>query len=77
MEVLFTILTVIFVALILAAALTIGFSLLVWCIITAIAVSMFLMLRERWRRFMFVRRSARPESTKVIEGEYKDITDRG
>lgn len=75
METVFTIITVIFVALILAAAFTIGVSLLIWTIITAILLAAFYMLRERWRRFIFVYR-ARPPANNIIEGEYRDITDK-
>jgi hypothetical protein len=77
MDFLFSALAVLFVALLVAAAVTFGFVLLVWFVALAVLIGASVFLREWWRRWYFLRHAApREESSQVIEAEYKDITDR-
>ncbi len=65
--------TFIFVALILALAITIGFSLLLWFLAFGIMFSIILIIRQRWARWQFLREND-PDNG-IIEGSYTEITD--
>ncbi len=75
MDFLLSALTVLFVALLLAAAVTFGFVLLVWFLAVAFVIAAGVLIREWWRRWRFVR-NAEQRPPKVIDAEYKDITHR-
>ncbi|MDE3060123.1 MAG: hypothetical protein KGJ06_03855 [Pseudomonadota bacterium] len=74
MEALGTFLIAIFIALILGTALAFGFALIVWFMAVALLVAALVLIREWWRRWMFVR-SARPPAPHVTDAEYEDIED--
>jgi hypothetical protein len=78
MDIIFSVLSAIFIALVLAAAVTFGFIILVWIIAAALALAVLVSLRNLWRRWWFLHNSAPPRPSRrpdVIEGDYKDITD--
>jgi len=76
MEFIGHIIIAIFVALILAAALTFGFMLFAWFLALAAIISACVLLRQWWRRWWFVHSATREErSSKVIEVDYRDISD--
>lgn len=76
MDALGTILTAIFVALIIAAALTFGFTILIFFMCVALLTLVLVGIREFWYRWRFVSRATRQEKEThgVIEADYKDIT---
>lgn len=63
----------IFLGLIVVAAFTIGFSLLLWFTALGVIISLVIIGRQYLRRWRFLRNHQ--ESTKIIEGTYKEITD--
>lgn len=73
MELIFSILTFVFVALLIAGAVTIGFSLLVWCLVAGAVLSLVFAIQRRVSYWRFVRESE--NEAQIIEGEYKDLTD--
>ena len=75
MEFLLSLFTVLFVALILATALTFGFALLLWIMVAAAVLTVAIFLRQLFLRWKFVR-GATPTPPDVIEGEWRDISDR-
>lgn len=72
MEFLLSVLSVLFIALILATALTFGFALFIWFAIAAAIVSVMMVIRELWRRWWFIHHASPPPD--VIDAEYKDIS---
>lgn len=77
MEIIGTIISVIFIGLILAFAFTVGFTLILWIIGVSVVLTVLVMLREVWRRWWFVRsHPIRDEPPRIIEGEYRDISDK-
>lgn len=77
MEFLLNLLTFMFVALVLGLAITIGFSLLLWCLAAGLLLSLLLMLRQRWQRWRFVRANEPAAGDiRVIEGVYTEITEK-
>jgi len=79
MDVIGHILLALFVGLVLFAAMTFGFMMLAWFVAFAIAVSVLVMLRAWLRRcwFLYVSRDRnyRQRKPKVIDAEYRDISD--
>jgi len=80
MEFIGHILLAIFVALIVLAALTFGFVLLIWFVAFAVAVSAIVMLRAWWRRWWFLyssrdRRTPHRKSPTVTDADWRDISD--
>ena len=73
MDFILSILSFVFVGLIVVAALTIGFSLLLWFTAIGVVISLIIIARQYWYRWKFLRNHQ--ESTKIIEGVYKEITD--
>lgn len=76
MDFLVTVLAVLFVALLVGAAVTFGFVLFVWFVALALVIAVSMLLRDWWRRWYFLRHAAPRDDSQVIEGEYKDITHR-
>ena len=80
MELLGTILTGLFVALILATAVTFGFALIIWFAIAGVTLAILFLLREWWRRWMFLRRGKMQEhdaqNVRIIEVDYEDISNK-
>ena len=74
MEFIFSLFSVVFIALIVGCALFFGFVILMWVMAGAVAFAVFIYLREVVRRWMFLR-NATPRSSDIIEVEYTDITD--
>jgi membrane protein implicated in regulation of membrane protease activity len=74
MDFILTVITFIFVALILALAVTVGFWLLMWCIAVGLLFTIIIKLRQQWLRWRFVK-NAEPATPDVIEGVFRDITD--
>ncbi|MBY0407376.1 MAG: hypothetical protein K2Q01_06755 [Rickettsiales bacterium] len=78
MELIFHIILFIFVGLILAFAITLGFSLLLWCAALGLLMTIIFTIRQRLQRWRFLKENAddRPTATiKVIEGSYTEVTD--
>jgi len=75
MEIIASIFSVIFIGLVLATALTLGMALFLWIIGIGVVMAVLIMLRETWRRWWFVHNASKPEPPRVIEGEYKDISE--
>ena len=73
MEAILSVFSFIFIGLIVAAALTIGFSLLVWFTLLGIVISVYLIGRQYWMRWQFLRHNR--ETTKVIEGVFTEVND--
>ena len=76
MEFLSSALFVLFLALMIAAAVTFGFALLVWFVAVAMLLGTAMLLRQWWWRWRFLRSARKQEPPGVIEGEYKDISDK-
>lgn len=76
METIITILTVVLVAMLVAATLTFGFALLIWFVLFAAIVTFFVMVRQLWYRWRFLHTSGHdPEpEIKIIEVEYEDLS---
>lgn len=76
MEFILSVLSVIFVGLIIFAALTIGLSLLMWFFAIGLVFSLILAIKRWWMRRDFVRRSdASMQHADIIEGSYQDVTE--
>lgn len=76
MEFILSVLSVIFVGLIIFAALTIGLSLLMWFFAIGLVFSLILAAKRWWNRYQFVRHSeASMHQADIIEGSYQDVTD--
>ena len=73
MDILLSVLTVMFIALLLGVAVTFGLVLVVWFAGLAVAVAAVVFIRQAWYRWRFLRSGKMPP-TDVIEGEYKDIS---
>lgn len=78
MEFIGTVITGIFVAILLFTAFTFGFMLLVWFAIAGVAIALLFFLRETLRRWLFLRRGKMQErqSVEIIEVDYEDISDK-
>jgi membrane protein implicated in regulation of membrane protease activity len=75
METIASILTVIFVGLLVAGALTFGFALLIWFGLFAAIVTALVMLKHLWYRWRFMQTSGRQETdVQIIEVDYEDIS---
>ncbi len=76
MDAVTSILTVIFVAILLTVAVTFGFMLLAFILGVALVTAVLIYLREWWYRWRFLRGASRHErqEDKIIEVEYEDIT---
>lgn len=79
MDIIFSAISIVFIALVLAAALTFGFVILLWIVALGIGFALFIFLRDVFRRWLFVHshqpaKSPRPEP-KVIEAEYIEISE--
>ena len=75
MDIILTVLGVVFVTLLLIAAFTLGSALLMFFLAVAFTTALLIQLREFWRRWRFMRGAdVRPRGQKVIEGDYKDVT---
>jgi len=77
METVFSILTVIFIAILLTTALTFGFTILVFFLSVALLTAVLIFLRGLWFRWLFLRSASQQErqAINIIETEYTDITD--
>jgi|GEM_PF-4566546 len=81
MDILFSAISVIFIALIVAAAVTFGFIILVWVMVAAFVFSLLMYVRTMWRRWRFVHGNAPPkqprsrQAPKIIDAEYTDVSD--
>jgi hypothetical protein len=75
MDTILSILTVIFIAISLVVAFTLGFALLVWFAIFALIITAFIFLRQFWNRWRFTS-SSRPagQESKIIEVDYEEIS---
>lgn len=79
MDFISSVLTGIFIAILVGVTLTFGLALLAWCVFVAVVFAVIVVARDRWRRWRFVR-SGTPEPEQkakritVIEAEYEDIT---
>ena len=75
MDIIFTIAGVIFIALMLTAALTFGFALISFFVAVTCVTAFLIAMREFFRRWRFVQQAeSHRTAEKMIEGEYKDIT---
>jgi len=74
MEVILSAISFVFVGLIVVAAFTIGFSLLLWFTMLGILISCIFLARQYWLRWKFLRNNK--ADTKIIEGVYTEITDK-
>jgi len=78
MEFIGSVLSFIFIAIVIGTALAFGFMILVWIMVAGLALTAFFYIREMVRRWLFVRGATPkppPAHPNVIEGEYKDLTD--
>jgi hypothetical protein len=77
MEIVFSIITIIFVGIVLGLALTFGLVLIVWLVGLAMIVTAISLLRGQLRRWRFVRNAEYHEKNdvRIIDADYKDITD--
>lgn len=76
MDAFFSILGIIFVTLLIAAALTFGITIILFFLGVAFLTAFLIMLREYWYRWRFVHRASKheKEAQGVIEADYTDIT---
>ena len=74
MDAITSILTVVFVAILLTVALTFGFVLMAFILSVALVTALLMALRGWWYRWRFVRGATQREENKVIEVEYRDIS---
>ena len=74
MEMIGTIFTIAFVALVIGAALTFGLVLFVWFLAAAALIVLLAILRAAWYRWRFLQ--AAKHDTRVIEVDYQDISDK-
>jgi membrane protein implicated in regulation of membrane protease activity len=74
MEIVFNIISFIFVGLIIAAALTIGFSLLLWLMAISVVATLVFILRQYYFRWRFLRENK--QTTDIIEGVYTEVIDK-
>lgn len=81
MDIVFSVLSVVFIGLIVAVAIVFGFVIFAWIMLAAILFAALMYLRSLWFRWVFVHRNTPhktrtpPDGPRVIEGEYRDITD--
>ncbi len=78
MEFVLSVFSFIFIGLIVIAAFTIGFSLLIWFTLLGVVITVYLVGRQYWMRWQFLRQNRdEPASgrTQVIEGVFTEITD--
>ena len=81
MYILFSAVSIIFIGLIIAAALTFGFVILLWIFVALMVFTILTFLRDLWRRWWFVHNNAPPKQNppqkapQIIEAEYTDISD--
>lgn len=76
METIVSFLTIILVVLLVGAALTFGFALLIWFGIFAAMITILMMLKQLWYRWRFMRTGGAPPEpeTKIIEVDYEEIS---
>ncbi len=75
MEIIFTILTAAFIALMIGFALTFGFALFTVLLVTGVVLALISTGYGYWRRWRFVDYTQKSErNPQVIEAEYTDIT---
>ena len=68
--------TVVFVAIIIGTALTFSFALFVVFVVIAVLISAWVLLRQYWIRWRFIKSDQRnQQSSKIIDAEYREITD--
>ena len=78
MDIVFSLFSIIFIALVIGCALFFGFVILMWVIAAAVAFAVFIYIRETIRRWLFIRNATprmRDNAPDIIEGKYTDITD--
>lgn len=73
MEFIFSAISFVFLGLIVVAAFTIGFTLLLWFTALGVLISIVIIVRSRWLRWQFMRNNR--ENNKIIEGVFKEIHD--
>lgn len=74
METIASILTVIFVGLLVAGALTFGFALLIWFGLFAAIVTALVMMKHLWYRWRFMRTNGQQEpDIQIIEVDYEEV----
>lgn len=78
MEFIVTILTAVFIAMLIGLTITFGFTLLFIIIATSVLAGFFALIVAAWRRWRFVHSQPFPNEkrTEIIEVEYTDITDK-
>jgi len=77
MELIATVFSVLFIGLILATALTFSVALLIWFIGIAVLITVVVLLRDVFRRWRFIHNASRPDKPpRIIEGDYKDISEK-
>jgi membrane protein implicated in regulation of membrane protease activity len=75
MDIVLSLFSIIFIAMLLTVAVTFGFAILTFFVAIALVTALLITGREVWRRWRFVRNANQPqERTHVIEGEYEVIT---
>lgn len=75
MDFLLSFLTVVFVALLIAAALTFGFVLIVWFAAAATLIALYVLIRQWWERWRFLRANkGQGDQTNVIDVHYTEIS---
>jgi hypothetical protein len=75
MEFLGHVLLAVFIGLVIFAALSFGFMLLVWFVGFAVTVSVLVMMRGWFQRMWFLYSNRDPNPPKTIEVDYRDISD--
>lgn len=74
MDTILSVLTVIFIAISLVVAFTLGFALLIWFAIFALIVTGFIFLRQFWWRWRFTSSNkSSAQQSKIIEVDYEEV----
>jgi hypothetical protein len=74
MDAILSVLTVIFIAISLVVAFTLGFALLIWFAIFALIVTGFIFLRQFWWRWRFTSSNkSSTQQSKIIEVDYEEV----
>ncbi|MCE2926411.1 MAG: hypothetical protein LW823_02015 [Rickettsiales bacterium] len=76
MDIIGTLLSIVFISILIALAVTFGFAMLLFILAVAVVTAVLVLLRNGFTRWRFIKSVSRQEqsSIKVIDGDYKDIT---
>jgi len=76
MDAIGSILTAIFIAILIGVTLTFGFAIIAFILCVALVTTALIFIRQWWYRWRFVKNATKQERSdnKVIEGDYKDIS---